>query len=98
RAGPPEIADEGPLRPVAPHLRHAHSHMEARASLQPAKCQRRRQIPQVQVAPPVALPGEGEDRVRTGPHLAVDAWREVDPEEREARVRRWTDQPADGVS
>ena len=50
--------------------------------------------PRAQVAPAIALAGEGEHRVRAGPHLAVDALREVDAQEREARIGNRVDQPA----
>ena len=51
-------------------------------------------MPRAEVAPAVALAGEGEHRVRAGPHLAIDALGEVHAEEREARIGNRVDEAA----
>ena len=91
-----ELAHERALRPVPPHLGQPGPQIAARPAAgtrgRPGSRPGRARL---RVAPPVALPGEGEDRVRAGPDLAVDARREMDAQEREARVGDRVDEPAD---
>ena len=56
------------------------------------------QVAEAQVAPAVALPGQGEDGVGADQDPAVDPLGQVDPEERVARVGHRVDEAVDQVA
>ena len=91
----PELVRERPLREVAPLLGEARPPEPPGEAPEAGVAGDRDDLAEIDVVAPVAVAGEREDRVRAGPDRAVVAAREVDPEEREARVRDRVDEPAD---
>ena len=89
------LADVGALGEVAPHLGGAHPPEPGRQSLEAPERERAGEIAQVDVGALVAFAGERENGVRAGPHGAIVARREVNPEEWEARIGNWVEESRD---
>ena len=79
-----QVAHERPLDDVAPDLAGAGAPPAASQAGEARVADRLDQVPQIHVAAAVALAGGGQHGVRAGPHVAVDALREVHAEERAA--------------
>src|SRR6185503_11540193 len=82
----------------AAYLAQAVPEMPAREPPQPRVAGRVEHVAGFDRGPPVALPGQGEHRVRSGVDTAVDHPGQVHAEERELRIRYRVDQPTDQVA